>query len=1578
MKESMKLKIKKPLKENEIELVRRTKENYTHLVLEDYNIKEITLWKISHSKIIRYYICNIFSLGITYLISNQDPNYYVKFCCVPSTIKEVDYFLIKDIYDTYKLCPKITKRTMQTQNALSDDLSLEYVLNNNNLNNQILGFNYNTQFYEYNEEKNKMVPNYFNLSVLSNKRIFQLFIEGHTSLNRVKKFTEKYGQNICKFDYKLINLYFWKAEVFLLIWGAVLAGVEMYCGSKAYFFFLFIFAIAIIIIQQVINKRLSFDEEDTLDGAKKQIKVKRRYIALENKDYCYINNIDLIPGDLIYLSKEDEVPCDGVILEGECILGNSMLNGSINEINKKALDNNSFNFNYEQNNQSILFHGSKLIKTYSKLEHNSILVLALNTGSNTFKANQLANIRYLFKRNKSYSEIYSMFCGKKNTLFIHGLALFIVGTIVSLVIFFKKFNEGFNRELLNLILNILSRSFFPSFHVVCSGIIFIGAIYLSYDNIKCFDKSRLLYAGSVNTIFFDKTGTLSEKYLEIGGFFPVTFTQNSSEPTMKYYNINQIKDLNSVLIDYYTEYQKDENNWKNEILMKDNFNYAKIEEQIRDKQVKLFPKKLMVLFMECMVSCNTLDKKNNQIAGNAIEKEIFTHVKWEMKVNNIKEETSDFSNGKTKKLGENDEENLESTITITNIDLRTVNSKKTILYDDDGKVKIYEEMMNIFPNSYYKITEGKILDNKKKSNLNDKNENINNQTIDESSKDDLTREYSEEVSKDKSQKQDGYKTKEKVYFLRIFRRFVKTGTLYSSSLVYNTITDSVNFFIKGPPEEILPFCDSSFLPKDIYRLINFYRKNGYINLILAGKELDAKEDEQVLTEEYYKDDLIFYGLIILKNKLKKDVKPVIQELKKLNCDLILNTGDNIYNSLAVGYESGIINEKNIFHIDLNKTTKKLIITTFNDLIKEKNENNKSDKMTVKNMDRISNLKNKIQNYRQISTRKIGDLLANKIMSNIREKIEVKDSRKKFDNFIEKNNNQINFNNSLFKSLRLPMKENNGFKKQNPSIFKFLKENKKEKEKGKDNKDNDLISNKKLEQSSLTNINPINQSINSKKELIDKSAKTSLTYQDKEQNVMILSTEGKESLNNNTNNINSMPPQMKQIDSFSKKKAKIRTSTVFPFSDGKMIGNSSEKVINKKITHIPNLSESIQNSLKYKTLGKSLNLNLIKEYSYHNNEQNNDEYFPAKLKNMRNECLYCVSGKALRYIYLNRHNPDYRKLELPILLNHIKKFGKIFYQMHSRDKSLLIDIFRKMPNKITCMVGDGQNDLDAMMSAHVGININKPVNKNTVLCHFHPTDGSLFCIGKIIRYGRVIYENIYLLGISSFLCALNIVMTMILLYFYKIKFVEIELDFMSCNYFILSIIAFIVKPDITIESCLLFHDPTLLKIFFLVISIANVLINLGFSTLFILYYSKNEELDEVKRFSVFGSYIYFKCYIQILGMIFAVNSINFYRLNHRNNFVFWIIMIILFFFVSSIFCIFGYSIHPLLSKILTFEYNPKNVDTFDDKNKLISFSIFIGNIFSFYFFVLLMYYLFSKKADNDYYKNSKILINKKEE
>ena len=1545
MKESVKVKLKKVLKENEIELIRRTKLNYTHEVLEDHNIQEITLWKISQNKIIRYYISNIFSFGITYLISKKNPKYFIKFCCLPCSIKEVDYFLVKDIYDTYKLCPKEAKRIVLSQNGLNDDLSLESVLNCNNSNNQIIGFEYNSKFYEYNDALNKMVPNFFNLSILSNKRIYQLFIEGHTTLNRAKKFLERYGKNICKFDYKLLNYYFLKAELFLLIFGILLAGIEMYCGSQFYFYFLTAFILIVFIYQYISNRNFSLECDETLDPANKQLKVKRRYMSQqENKDFCYINLVDLLPGDLIYLTKGDEVPCDGVILEGECLIGNSMVNGSINEMFKKALDNNSFNFNYEINNPSILFHGSKIIKTYSKLENNSILLLAINTGSNTYKANQLSNIRYLFKRNKSYNEIYSKFCGKKNTLFFHGLSLFLLGSAVSLIIFFLKFNNGFNMRIIDLILNILSRSFFPSFHVVSSGIIFIGAIYLANDHIKCYDKSRLLYAGGVNTIFFDKTGTLSEKNLEIGGFFPMSLTSNNNcELNMKYYNINQIKDLNSNLIDYYIEYQKNE-----DLIENKNYNYND-ELLIQEKNAKMFPKKLMVLFLECMASCNTLEKKNNQIAGNEIEKEIFTHIKWEIKTNYIKDETKEYLSS-TNKLKRYDEKeiNTEDDLDKINLEQKTMNSKPDIIYEDDGKIKINDEIVNIYPNSYYKITEGKILDNKKKSNISKKLNSANNKTIIseqmDSSKEELTRDFSEDISKDKIPPKEIFRpNKEKVYFLRIFRRFIKTGTLYSSSLAYNTLTDTVNFFIKGPPEEILPFCNQSFLPRDIYRVINYYRKNGFINLILAGKELESKEDEILLTEDQYKDDLIFYGIIILKNKLKKETKPVIQELKKLNCDLILNTGDNIYNSLAVGYESGIITEKNIFHININKFTQKLMISSFNDFYKS--EIIKNDKMTLKNNDKISFMKNKVNNSKPINARKISDLLGNKYLMKLKRENTIIPENNKNQNILPKDFNN-NRKNNLFQSVRLPVKEINNFNNIQKPILDFIKESSNESRNKNRNKNNK--SDKKSE-----GLNSFNQniSINSKNELIEKSIKTSIVYNNE--------IEIKNDINNN---IIQSAPQQNELRNLNK----TRTSTIFPYPE-------NAKVVSNKSIHILNKAENPK-------AFKFLNNNFSKDNLIHFNNQISSEYFPSKLKQMRNECIYCVSGKALRYIYLNRHNPDLRKLELPILLNHIKKFGKIFYEMHSKDKSLLIDIFRKMPNKITCMIGDGQNDLDAMMTSHVGINLNKPANKNTVLCHFHPTDGSLYCISKIIRYGRVIYENIYLLGVSSFLCALNIVSTMVLLYYYNIKFVKLELDFMSCNYFIISIIAFTVKPDISIESCLLFHNPSLSKQFFMIISISNVIFNTGFTSLFIKFYSKNEELDKEKRYSIFGTYIYFMCYMQILGMIYTINSINFYRVNHRNNYIYWILMVLLIFFVSFIFCIFGYSIHPILDGILDFEYNPKNVDTFDDKNKLISFSIFIANIFCFYFFVKIMYHIYDKKAKNEYNKKNNILIstNKKED
>ena len=111
----------------------------------------------------------------------------------------------------------------------------------------------------------------------------------------------------------------------------------------------------------------------------------------QNK-YSYIYNNEIIPGDVLLLREEDIIPCDGVILEGECILSTNYLLGNSDPILRSSLESNDNYFNYVKNKKNIIFHGMKIIKIYTKNNYKEITVLAINTGPNTFKANLFSNL----------------------------------------------------------------------------------------------------------------------------------------------------------------------------------------------------------------------------------------------------------------------------------------------------------------------------------------------------------------------------------------------------------------------------------------------------------------------------------------------------------------------------------------------------------------------------------------------------------------------------------------------------------------------------------------------------------------------------------------------------------------------------------------------------------------------------------------------------------------------------------------------------------------------------------------------------------------------------------------------------------------------------------------------------------------------------------------------------------------------------------------------------------------------------------------------------------------------------------
>ena len=75
-------------------------------------------------------------------------------------------------------------------------------------------------------------------------------------------------------------------------------------------------------------------DENIIDG-KNKIKVKRKFLLSDKSDlYIEINNRDLLPGDILYLKIKYMVPCDCLLLEGECIVNQNHLNGSMDSLKR--------------------------------------------------------------------------------------------------------------------------------------------------------------------------------------------------------------------------------------------------------------------------------------------------------------------------------------------------------------------------------------------------------------------------------------------------------------------------------------------------------------------------------------------------------------------------------------------------------------------------------------------------------------------------------------------------------------------------------------------------------------------------------------------------------------------------------------------------------------------------------------------------------------------------------------------------------------------------------------------------------------------------------------------------------------------------------------------------------------------------------------------------------------------------------------------------------------------------------------------------------------------------------------------
>ena len=1500
------------IKEKNIEKIKvkkRTNENYTHIVNIDSKIVSVTTWRKSKMKFRLYLILNFFTLGLLHIISLFIPKLYLKIYCNQSLPTNSDFFLIEDVYNNFTLCKTIYKKSSNAKMSNNNDHN-----NDKNNDNITILFEYKSTKYKFDITTNSICPVYFNLSLYSNKTIIDSLMDGINTPEKYNRSIDTYGKNIMNMNIMLIYQNLIRKDLPNCAVVFFSGALCLYCNFTEFGCLLYLLAISILIIKLIFKyikfiKKLGKDR--SLDGLI-EYKVKRKYLKEQKtKGYNKVKNIDLVPGDILSLNEGEIIPCDCILLDGECILSESKLIGKVDTTIKSPLRSDNDYFNYKKNKYCILFHGMEIVKVYSKNSNKSIISLVVNTGINTFKANELSNLLYENTLKDKNQEIYTFFVGKYYLIFIMLLSCI---SIVDIIVSSSRRIQDLS--LVDNIFIVLCFAFMPIYYLTSCYITFLGIFNLNTDdkhNIQCIDESRLIESGKINKVIFDKTGTLTENKIEVSAFIPLYYDNSPYKFIFKIYEKKNIKKICEEHLIYYKNLVK-KNSSNENISLIQTLSEAKNTISNRDSICNNF--ELSALFLQCLVCCSNLLKINNEICGNIIEKEVIEMMKWDI---NTVEIINDDNDNNTNNSQENSESIIDKIHRIGSIFFNNANNISSSSLNNNSKNIISE----VFPKNYYKITEGMKI--KKKPT------NIRNSIIRQSIR--------------------MNKNKINTFKLIIISRFFSNSYMNISCIVYNFIEDNYRFMIKGAPEKILKCCINTSFP-EIEKLLIKALKEGYRVVACASKIIEYNQDEQNQKEEYYLKDLTLCGFIFLKNKLKVESKKVIEKIINMECDVSISTGDSISNVIGVGLESGIIKEKNIYVFDLNfkgKKPKIVVSNYFSDISKEKEYD--KEKKTIESSKKIKSSKKK----EDISNKNLTDKSKNKKLIN-----ELIDNTK---------NSEMNKKQNL-------LKRKNSIN--NPSFYI-------------DEQQHSFIplSSNTINNEFQNNLNQNRKSFNSFYNEEQEVNNSPISYFFNEEPNF---NPNQNIYNNNNNirirrkssfiNIDSNRKSIKNIPNESSKdqyKFVTPSKNVFNPFDGFNLDStpSDKKTPNVLLSRNKNNksedamllnNKSVISSNKHNNIYNSINQKKSKMTLYSNNSYINYsnqgsyeklcfDYSLNKIKYFQKGCTLCFSGICLRYIYDKRTEP-----EIKVLLKYIKEFGKIFFSMSPFEKSLLVKINRELFNKKVCMVGDGTNDIDAIMSSNVGIFIGEQVNLNMLLSHYIIKENNLMDIVTIIKNGRGYYEN------DTLLLPVNAVFTVIwislIIYSsYYNSFVDnLKLSLLSITVLLLSIIGFTIKPDYNVSFNYLASNEKLIRSFnffqFFGMFIFKVTFQMG-----VMYtYNENPNLDTETKNKVIMTYIFILVWSQSMSTCFVFNVNTFYRKSILTNFPFLLLYTLITGYIIYLLTANDIAMGNINSVYLTFEMDKENIDYLDDNHKLNILYVIIIDLVLSYAYIKILKLFYNKKAN----------------
>jgi cation-transporting ATPase 13A2 len=496
-----------------------------------------------------------------------------------------------------------------------------------------------------------------------------------------------------------------------------------------------------------------------------------------------VDSSALVPGDIIQIEDGVILPCDIMLISGQCIVNEAMLTGESIPIVKNAIPpqgHSNETYSIDSHKNHTLYSGTQVVQT-RLLGGTHVLGICVRTGFDTSKGKLMLSILYPKPTHFKFYQDSLKFIG---IMMICGL----VGIAYSAYRLHKM--DVHYSEIILRALDVITIAVPPALPVAMTVGLGFAISRLKEKKIYCISPPRVNLSGKISCMCFDKTGTLTEEGLDLYGVRCVSRTD--ANPAFD--DLIAADDLLSRLC-----------------IVGEETDGSRIADDNK------------TIFLYAMASCHSLTFVKDELVGDPLEQKIFQSTQWVLKEPKAAQET-------TKEL---------AIPTIVHPPNNSKNEQENI-----------DELENL----------------------------IGNLPLE----------------------------------LGILRRFDFSSSLQRMSVIVKNLQSSEMFvFVKGSPEAIGKLCHKETLPADYDSILYEYAHQGYRVLACGYKKMKSNFDwrkTQRVKREEMECDLVFLGLIIMQNRLKKDTPHVIQQLTKSNIECIMVTGDNAHTAMSVARQCGIISD----------------------------------------------------------------------------------------------------------------------------------------------------------------------------------------------------------------------------------------------------------------------------------------------------------------------------------------------------------------------------------------------------------------------------------------------------------------------------------------------------------------------------------------------------------------------------------------------------------------------------------------------------------------------------------------------